>query len=275
MNKKLSLPDVTICAVTSQDPDAALIALQRSSALVGFGAVKLITSHKNLSDDAEIVLINPINSIEDYSHFMMKELHKFIDTDFVLIVQWDGFVVDPLCWDPVFLEYDYIGAPWPQFEPGLDVGNGGFSLRSARLLQCLDDDEVRVHHPEDIGICHVNRRYLVDRYGVKFAPSCVASRFSLERPSRKKPSFGFHGAFNFVAALGDEAPAFLERCKPHMFENRAGYDLVELLLQSDDEILRGHGHRILKGVDLSQASRWRGLRMKLKALLRQAGSGSA
>lgn len=39
-----------------------------------------------------------------------------------------------------FLEYDYIGAPWPkgQEENSLLVGNGGFSLRSkSKLLECL------------------------------------------------------------------------------------------------------------------------------------------
>ena len=30
---------------------------------------------------------------------------------------------------------DYIGAPWPHFRDGHNVGNGGFSLRSRRLLE--------------------------------------------------------------------------------------------------------------------------------------------
>jgi hypothetical protein len=39
-----------------------------------------------------------------------------------------------------FLDYDFIGAPWPegQEENSLLVGNGGFSLRSkSKLLACL------------------------------------------------------------------------------------------------------------------------------------------
>ena len=38
-----------------------------------------------------------------------------------------------------FLDYDFIGAPWPegQEENSLLVGNGGFSLRSkSKLLAC-------------------------------------------------------------------------------------------------------------------------------------------
>ena len=40
-----------------------------------------------------------------------------------------------------FLEYDYVGAPWPpnQDDNSYGVGNGGFSLRSkSKMLECID-----------------------------------------------------------------------------------------------------------------------------------------
>lgn len=43
---------------------------------------------------------------------MIKELNKYIETDYVLIVQYDGFILNPKAWMDEFLEYDYIGAPW-------------------------------------------------------------------------------------------------------------------------------------------------------------------
>jgi len=59
-----------------------------------------------------------------------------------LLVQPDGFVINPDKWDNQFFEYDYIGAPWEQVPHSyLDpwgkphrVGNGGFSFRSKKLL---------------------------------------------------------------------------------------------------------------------------------------------
>ena len=39
-----------------------------------------------------------------------------------------------LLWDPKFLNYDYIGALWPHYKEN-QVGNGGFSLRSKKLLE--------------------------------------------------------------------------------------------------------------------------------------------
>tara|TARA_B100000886_G_scaffold287565_1_gene212281 strand:+ start:619 stop:3558 length:2940 start_codon:yes stop_codon:yes gene_type:complete len=44
-----------------------------------------------------------------------------------------------------FLQYDYIGAPWPlnQDDNNLGVGNGGFSLRSkSAMLKCIDTIDI-------------------------------------------------------------------------------------------------------------------------------------
>ena len=61
--------------------------------------------------------------LEGYSEFVIRELHKYVDTSHCLLVQWDGYVLNPKSWLPQFLDYDYIGAPWN----GNVVGNGGFS----------------------------------------------------------------------------------------------------------------------------------------------------
>lgn len=268
MNKRLSLPNVTLCAVTSQDANIALLALRKCMAQVDFGAAKLISAQALAGVvDVEIVRVPPIVGIEEYSRFMMKDIGLFIETDHVLIAQWDGFLVRPDCWDPAFLDYDYIGASWPQFARGLDVGNGGFSLRSARLLRSLRDDIVQVYHPEDIGICHVNRRYLEERYAIRFAPLELARRFSREREQGDEPSFGFHGAFNFVDMLGVEAADYLDACPPHLFDNRAGYDLIEYLLRSYEPRLYRHGWQLLRAVSLKRTSRRQHMRMRLKRLL--------
>ena len=38
----------------------------------------------------------------------MHRLASYIETDFVLIVQYDGFVLHAQAWDDDFLNYDYI-----------------------------------------------------------------------------------------------------------------------------------------------------------------------
>ena len=48
--------------------------------------------------------IAPIESRDAYSNFVLKRLLPFVDTEHVLLVQWDGYVVNPGAWDPAFLD---------------------------------------------------------------------------------------------------------------------------------------------------------------------------
>lgn len=68
----------------------------------------------------------PIKSKEEYSRYCIKELHKQVQTDFMLVIQWDGYVLNANAWNPEWLKYDWIGAPWEWYTDGMQVGNGGF-----------------------------------------------------------------------------------------------------------------------------------------------------
>ena len=43
----------------------------------------------------------------------MLKIGEYIESDFALVVQDDGHIVNPNNWSDEFLAYDYIGAPWP------------------------------------------------------------------------------------------------------------------------------------------------------------------
>lgn len=142
-----------------------------------FGAVKLLSSIPD--NDPRVVPVDHVGSIEEYSHFLVKKLYEQVDTDFVLIIQYDGFILNPNAWTNEFLKYDYVGAPW-WYEDENNVGNGGFSLRSKKLLQILcEDDLIIEHHPEDHHIARTYGNYLRSK-GIVFAPEHVASKFSIE-----------------------------------------------------------------------------------------------
>ena len=143
------LNNVTICAIDSVHPEKAKKAIERSKRNIKFGG-ELFIDHMS------------INSRQAYSQFVLQELHKYIKTDFVLMVQWDGWVINPNAWQDAFLDYDYIGAVWPWHPEGLRVGNGGFSLRSKKLLELTADPRfVYKNKNEDDLICHFNRDFLV------------------------------------------------------------------------------------------------------------------
>lgn len=203
---RLSLPQVTLCAVTSVNVPATLHALHKCLEQVSFGGCKLLTDAPVRSGHPEIAVvpIKRLKSSRDYSRFMLSSLAEHVNTSHCLVVQWDGYLLDAGQWRPEFLEYDYIGATWPHFDDGHDVGNGGFSLRSRKLVQACRHPLFTDQHPEDVAIGRTNRNWL-ESQGLRFAPRSLADTFAAERTGRIGAAFGFHGIFNMPAAIGVDA----------------------------------------------------------------------
>lgn len=192
-----SLPDVTLLAVSDVALAATARALAISQRALRFGEVLMLGAKSPLPGTA--ATWRPIPKIESrdaYSRFMLHDLADHVTTSHVLCVQWDGYVLDASSWDSAFLAYDYIGAPWPHFSDGMQVGNGGFSLRSRRLIDACRALPVPIE-AEDVAICRTHR-HLLEAQGFRFAPETLARRFAFERAPRRGDEFGFHGAFNMV-----------------------------------------------------------------------------
>ena len=203
---RLALPTVTLCAVTSVNFPATLAALEACLDQVEFAEALLLTDAEAAPapSDIRVVPIPRIASVAAYSRFMLQDLADHVNSPHCLVVQWDGFVLDALQWDAGFLDCDYVGAPWPQFDDGRDVGNGGFSLRSRRLLEACRDPRFRHGGAEDVAICRVNRTLLEEEHGLRFANRATAARFAFERSAPPGPTFGFHGVFNMMKTVGPE-----------------------------------------------------------------------
>ena len=202
------VPRTTLACVDCQFPALALRALRLSIEQCRFEAVKLFTDDTavaNADERIEVVAIPRIASSADYSRFVLKELRAHVHTDFVQLVQWDGYVAHGEAWSDEFLDYDYIGARWWFHPEGENVGNGGFSLRSRRLLDALQDERIVARDPEDDVICRRHRALLRDEYGIRIAPSSIADRYSFEGTDPHGREFGFHRAFNL--------PYFLEEAE--------------------------------------------------------------
>lgn len=156
-----------------------------------------------------------------YSVFMMHGLQHHIKTDYALVVQDDGWVLNGKNFTEEFYEYDYIGAPshcgrvgdqfilsfgWADFEDRMVVQNGGFSLRSKRFLEAPNKFGI-VHKQandihnwnEDAQLTAIFRRDL-EACGMKYATEDVAKRFSIEYVGPK-----FHDDFDFNTLVGHHA----------------------------------------------------------------------
>jgi hypothetical protein len=231
---RLRLPQVTLCAVDARSPALALQSMQRSMAQVEFGRAVLFThawSPPQPVPGLEIVHVGPIRSGAAYSHFVLRELPLHVTTSHVLVTQWDGFVVDARAWRDEFLDCDYIGAPWPDQPPELAVGNGGFSLRSRRLLQAGQDSHITQEHPEDLVLCRDHRAWLEREHGVRFADLDLARAFAFENATSPGPVFGFHGPYNLPIVLdGDTLSAWLNELPDEFFRSRDARRLARALL---------------------------------------------
>jgi len=220
----LALADVTLCVIDCTVPDLAARALRRSMAHCRFAEVKLLTSRNVRYDGIETVAIDHLASIEEYSRFVMKSLWQYISTSHVLVTQWDGYVTNPSAWTNQFLDFDYIGARWAGevvtergSPPTHDVGNGGFSLRSDIFLGAGQDPRLVETHPEDTHLAGTYRPCLERDYGIRFADSALAERFSFEIMRPVQTPFGFHGCFNLCSFEADPKWMRFEFLRPDIF----------------------------------------------------------
>lgn len=205
----IELPNITLLLVTSVRVKEAVWALKYSSRKIRFNGVKLLTDMDVREPGIETINIRRLD-YDGYSRFVVYDLHKYFDTEFVLLIQDDGYVVHPEAWRDDFLAYDYIGAPWALPCDDISyrdrqgnirrVGNGGFSLRSRKLCRMASDlklpwGEYYDNCHEDGFIC-TNNVHIYEAQGCRFAPVEVAAHFSQETvlpEYRDVKPFGFHG----------------------------------------------------------------------------------
>lgn len=230
----LNLNNVTLLCVETREPELAHWAIDKCLSGTQFAKVVLITNLDRVSNkraDIEYVQAPPIKTTKDYSELLLTELDQHVQGSHVLVIQWDSFVINPEMWTDSFLTYDYIGPVWSH-HPETPVGNGGFSLRSKRLLRAIQHPGFVKKHPEDYCICAVNKDFLAQK-DIQIAPVEVAEKFAVER-TPWHPAFGFHGFFNFSRVLNDaELRAFIRMLPENYLSGLDVYDLISYLRQED------------------------------------------
>lgn len=206
------LSNITLVAVATKEVEETAKALEYSQHGLVFDEVLFFANYDpnhGCKNSYTFRKILPFKDVGEWGKFIVFELYKFIKTDYIILIHADGFIVHPEVWTQEFLEYDYIGAPWPipkdafSYRDALGniirVGNS-VSLRSKRVLelpQKLGLDWAGADHGyfhEDGFLCVQHRETLM-RNGIKFSPLSIACRFSRERTipeNRGIKPFAFH-----------------------------------------------------------------------------------
>ena len=227
------MPSLSLVIVDNVQHDLAKFSIDQTCQHIAPDEI-IVFSDRDFYPGSRFVSIKKSITVYDYSELILKHLWLHLNTDFALIIQFDGMAVNGAAWTDEFYSYDYIGAPWPWFPAGSQVGNGGFSLRSHRLISALRDQRIQLGGEsgelEDIAICREFRPYLEARYNVKFAPMALAKQFSVENIETENP-FGFHGIWNSARYFNQEQLAYIIKHMPgHIWRSSDKYQrFVDLL----------------------------------------------
>ncbi len=201
------LPQIDLVSVACTKVSETIEVMKKCQSQFAFCRSILFTDQEVEVEGIEIIKIDKLD-YKGYNEFVAMKLWQFIGSDYILLVQNDGYITDSTQWTDEFLKYDYVGAPWPIPADDISyrtasgkiarVGNGGFSLRSRKLLRAptilgleFTDNGSGFWH-EDGFLC-VHSRDVLEKNGIAFAPVELAARFSTELVvPETKQSFGKH-----------------------------------------------------------------------------------
>jgi hypothetical protein len=186
------IKDTTLVIADCVEVKRAEFAINKCLNKCSFDAVKFFTS---LDTNCKYkVEIPRLSTLKAYSDFILGDIYKYVDTRYMLIIQHDGYILNADSWDNDFLNCDYIGAPWSR-NRDCNVGNGGFSLRSKKLMEFVSKNykQYQSHSHEDFTICLQMRKPIIDN-GFKFSPIELAAKFSIDCNFNfpYDSTFGFH-----------------------------------------------------------------------------------
>lgn len=201
-----SLPDVTLISYDGNPVDRTVRVLNHCLSLFKFGAVKFWTDKPEdarsiANKQIEIITVPKATKIS-CGNWLVNGID--FKTSHCLLVNWDGWIINPGVWDDSWLQYDYIGCPWPSEWIGNyilgpnRVGGEGFSLQSKKFIDAcrMASNFFREDIATDVWKCQ-HMYWAFTNIGIKYAPVEVAGKFGWECPIEERTandhSFGFHG----------------------------------------------------------------------------------
>jgi Protein of unknown function (DUF5672) len=197
----MNINDVTLVTIETMYHGLAKRAMEETLKRLPIKNV-VVFSDKDFLPGSKFVQIEH-GDMFSYCQRLLKGMAEHIDTTHMIFQQWDAMAHRDDGWRDYFLLNDYIGAVWPWRPSPDNVGNGGFSLRSRRLLDELQAPHLQMNIFGEHGVQEDNYISLVWRKeleskGIVYAPSPVADQFSIELSPTGEKAMAHHGLWNIV-----------------------------------------------------------------------------
>lgn len=164
--------------------------------------------------------------------FCNSGIAEYVNTPAVLFVEWDAGICDAAMWDNSWLQFDYLGSPWWYTDGSPNVGNGGFSLRSKRLIDFLAQNTTKYPVRTDNELCRDFGPKIIADGNFNWAPVPIANDFAFEGFGRlglpdTLLHFGFHWCVNWRFVL--EKDELIRRAKMMHANKYCAGRLLELM----------------------------------------------
>ncbi len=208
-----SLPNVTLISYdNTPTPERTLRALQHCARLMQFASVVLVGNRRPQGMNGEVFHQVIEKNYDAAMIWEVRGVKDYVETDFALCIHHDGFIINEGAWRDYWLDYDFIGSPWPPSSLGgtmnRRVGNTGFCLKSKAFMEAtaaISEKYTGRHPTEGRGwagdeYCCIEKRPQLEEMGIKFAPVSVACDFGWENnqpecPNGRPDAFGFHNFY--------------------------------------------------------------------------------
>ena len=158
------------------------------------------------------------NDAQAYSRVLVSaHFWAMLRAQHILVFQLDSVLCAMSPWKVHdFLEYDYIGAPWIDRFYGMDIGNGGLSLRKVKtMIHIIKTFPLEGRYEnEDIyfaqGVYDLAKQ---GKYHVRIPPVHVAAKFSYEAGALPRvASFGVHKLPRHKISQKENVAALFRTC---------------------------------------------------------------
>jgi len=214
----LELKDVTLVLIETREHELSRLALEDCERRARFAETLVFTDKPSYfaGQNRRIIDVPDWPNKIGWSRCFWYDVPLQVQTSHALCIQWDSWVVDPEMWREDYLAFDYVGAPW-WYKDGMNVGNGGFCLRSTKFMRYIRNHRDQFPCLTDLDDDLYCRKYRpsLQNVGFEWAPDPIAHAFAFEvtRPDPDARHFGFHAVYNFNYGCQNDDQKLLERAK--------------------------------------------------------------